>query len=184
MGNAGRARVLDQFTLDRQIAAFVRFYEGVASGRTSNPSPPQARTMERAEEVSRSSIPRELRLLSIGPLDCLESVDRGTEIVRQLALRGISCRWRIVDCGPYRDALWFARHTLDLGDRIELVRGSSQYSEHLQWADSVLAFPPADASRSSAVALACRNGLSVLPVDDPGAIVEHLVQIRTPTVPG
>jgi colanic acid/amylovoran biosynthesis glycosyltransferase len=83
------------------------------------------------------SAQRPLRLLSVGRLHWKKGYGHALQAVRLLAESGISCTYRIVGAGDFREAILFDIHDLGLRDRVSLegALDSDRVREAMGWAD-------------------------------------------------
>jgi hypothetical protein len=77
-------------------------------------------------------------MVSLGPGEGTYGFDTIMRALAALRACGLPCRYRIVGAAHRRDALWFARHQLDLESEVEFVDAAPDLSAHLRWADVVL----------------------------------------------
>ena len=134
-----------------------------------------------------------LRLLSVGPLDWTQGYEHAIHAVRLLLDGGADCEYRIVGTGDYDAAVAFARHQLELEDRVELIAPlpPDGLREQLEWADvflcpAVVAGTPAALLEAQAMGLpavvsdagrdpaAVDGSAMVFARRDPGALAEAL----------
>jgi glycosyltransferase involved in cell wall biosynthesis len=155
MGRRGRARVVADFGLDGQIAAFARMYDHVA-GRAAVHAPARLEPdLEPAGTASPAGEP--LRLLSAGPLSWRSGFEYSMHAVALLRERGVACEYAIAGDGEFLDALLFARHQLGLEEVVKFVpAGSANPSRCDVFVDAGVAGAPSpllDQARAVGVAV-------------------------------
>ena len=86
------------------------------------------------------TLTRHLRVLSVGRLHWKKGYEFSLQAVRRLVDQGFCLEYRIIGDGDYQDALYFARHQLNLEDEITFIGGlpHDKVLDNLQWADIFL----------------------------------------------
>jgi colanic acid/amylovoran biosynthesis glycosyltransferase len=187
MGAAGRERVREEFTLDRQLDEFERMYRTVLS-RDRPPPPPTAGPHERPRPPRPRG--RRPRLLSAGPLIWEQGFEHSIHAVRLLLDMGIECQYRIITDAADHPAVFFARHQLGVEAHVDVVEAGSLADELLS-ADVFLDPAVADATPALCLQLAraagvpsvatARAGLGdevwLVPRRDPAAIAAAVTRL-------
>ena len=81
-----------------------------------------------------------IRILSVGRLEWIKGYEFAFQAVKMLVDQGIACEYQIIGDGEHREALYFARHQLDLKVTIEFSGSlpQDQVIRHLAEADIFL----------------------------------------------
>jgi glycosyltransferase involved in cell wall biosynthesis len=102
-----------------------------------------------------------LRLLSAGPVVWEQGYEHSVHAVRLLSDMGVQCRYRILGTGDHLPAVAFARHQLEVADRVELLApdGTAQLAAQLHRTDVFV--DPAVTATTSPAALEAAQVASV-----------------------
>jgi glycosyltransferase involved in cell wall biosynthesis len=170
MGAAGRARVVAQFSLHRQIDGFAALYDSLIAPHSSiqpahgsRPQPPSAVSPPQPRRQADEEEAEVLRLLSLGPLSWTQGLEDALQAMHVLLHRGIAARYRIVGDGDYVEALHFARHQLGLEGQVEFLSPGNpdHWPAQTSWADVLLDLSVRDTPRH-ALAHARASGLRIV----------------------
>jgi glycosyltransferase involved in cell wall biosynthesis len=110
---------------------------------------------------------RVLRILTVASLDWRNGHEYALQAMCLLREQEVPFCYRIVGSGPFLEAVAFARHELQLDDRVELCQTTDMRSkQHFEWADLFVCAAVSDGA-SNGLAGALGAGLPIVCTDAP-----------------
>ena len=115
-----------------------------------------------------------LRVLSAGPLIWEQGYEHSVHAVRLLLDAGHECTYRIVGEGDHLSAVAFARHQLELHDRVEILapEGGERLARELSAADVFVDPSVTDTTPASSLRAALCHGLPAVVTERSGREVD------------